>query len=167
MKLSIFLAGSITAEKAAFQRKEWEVQDAYFAGDEVVLSDPRIRKVSNNLKQEKLIFHDILTLKPLKDQTSNGMIVEKNHQFLRMGEMLLVQVHIVPQYVLKVTDLKVVGESNARPTTNGPPPSSLHASLVRVWLLILPISTPKLKPFSPKIFPSHNFSVVITLTSLL
>jgi len=45
MKLSILLAGSITAEKAAFQRKEWEVQDAYFAGDEVILSDPRIRKV--------------------------------------------------------------------------------------------------------------------------
>ena len=45
MKLSILLAGSITAEKAAFQRKEWEVQDAYFAGDEVILSDPKIRKV--------------------------------------------------------------------------------------------------------------------------
>jgi len=49
MKLSIFLAGPITAEKAAFQRKEWEVQDAYFAGDEVVLSDPRIRKVYNKV----------------------------------------------------------------------------------------------------------------------
>ena len=45
MKLSILLAGSIAAEKTAFQRKEWEVQDAYFAGDDVILSDPRIRMV--------------------------------------------------------------------------------------------------------------------------
>jgi len=104
------------------------------------------------LKAQKLIFHDIFTLKPLKDQTSNGMIVEENHQFPRMGEMLLVQVHIVLQYVLKDTDLKVAGESNARPTTNGLQQSSLRASLVRVWPLILPISTPKPKPFTPKIF---------------
>ena len=42
MKLSIILAASVTADK--FHKKEWEVQDAYFAGDDVVLSDPSIRK---------------------------------------------------------------------------------------------------------------------------
>ena len=41
MKLSVILAASVTAEK--FHKKEWEVQDAYFAGEDVVLSDPTIR----------------------------------------------------------------------------------------------------------------------------
>ena len=42
MKLSIILASSVTADK--FHKKEWEVQDAYFAGEDVVLSDPAIRQ---------------------------------------------------------------------------------------------------------------------------
>ena len=42
MKLSIILAATVTADK--FHKKEWEVQDAYFAGDEIVLSDPTVRK---------------------------------------------------------------------------------------------------------------------------
>ena len=42
MKLSIILAASVTADK--FHKKEWEVQDAYFAGEDVVLSDPAIRQ---------------------------------------------------------------------------------------------------------------------------
>ena len=46
MKLSIILAASVTADK--FHKKEWEVQDAYFAGDDVVLSDPSIRQRFHN-----------------------------------------------------------------------------------------------------------------------
>ena len=46
MKLSIILAASVTAEK--FHKKEWEVQDAYFAGEDVVLSDPTIRHEFND-----------------------------------------------------------------------------------------------------------------------
>lgn len=41
MKLSVILAASVTADK--YHKKEWEVQDAYFAGEDVVLSDPAIR----------------------------------------------------------------------------------------------------------------------------
>ena len=100
-----------------------------------------------------MILSIFLQKKPLKGQTNNGMIAETNHQFLKMAGMLHVQVHIVPQYVPKVIDLKAVGGSNARLTTHGPPPSSLHASRVQVWLLIPRISTPKPKPFFPKIFP--------------
>ena len=44
MKLGIFFAASISAERNNWQKKEWEVQDAYFAGDDIVLSDPTVRK---------------------------------------------------------------------------------------------------------------------------
>ena len=44
MKISVLLAATVTAKKnASWQQKEWEVQDAYFAGKEVVLSDPSVR----------------------------------------------------------------------------------------------------------------------------
>ena len=46
MKLGIYFATIIGAEKTGnnWLKKEWEVQDAYFAGDEIVLSDPTVRK---------------------------------------------------------------------------------------------------------------------------
>ena len=46
MKLGIYFATVISAEKTGnnWLKKEWEVQDAYFAGDEIVLSDPTARK---------------------------------------------------------------------------------------------------------------------------
>ena len=49
MKISVILAATVTANKnaASWQQKEWQVQDAYFAGQEVVLSDPTVRKGSN------------------------------------------------------------------------------------------------------------------------
>ena len=43
MKLSIFVAAAVTAEKSNWLKKEWEVQDAYFAGEDIVLSDPKAR----------------------------------------------------------------------------------------------------------------------------
>ena len=43
MKLTqLALFGLATANKT-WQSKEWEVQDAYFAGDEVVLTDSKTR----------------------------------------------------------------------------------------------------------------------------
>ena len=46
MKLGIYFATVISAEKTGnnWLKKEWEVQDAYFAGDEIFLSDPTVRK---------------------------------------------------------------------------------------------------------------------------
>ena len=44
MKISLLLAAIVTAKKnGSWQQKEWEVQDTYFADEEVVLSDPRVR----------------------------------------------------------------------------------------------------------------------------
>ena len=45
MKLAVLVAAAAQAKNSSWLKKEWEVQDAYFAGDEVVLSDPRIRRV--------------------------------------------------------------------------------------------------------------------------
>lgn len=43
MKLSLSLLAASTV--TAWQKKEWEVQDAYFADEEIILSDPTTRKV--------------------------------------------------------------------------------------------------------------------------
>ena len=45
MKLGVFVAASIGAERADWLKKEWQVQDAYFAADKIVLSDPSVRNV--------------------------------------------------------------------------------------------------------------------------
>ena len=39
------LALSVLASTVTAGWKEWEVQDAYFADEEIVLSDPKTRKV--------------------------------------------------------------------------------------------------------------------------
>ena len=44
MKLFVLGASVALADKPSWLKKEWEVQDAYFAGEEIVLSDPAIRK---------------------------------------------------------------------------------------------------------------------------
>ena len=44
MKLFVLGAGLALADKPTWLRKEWEVQDAHFANEEIVLSDPTIRK---------------------------------------------------------------------------------------------------------------------------
>ena len=43
MKLSVSLLAASTV--TAWQKKEWEVQDAYFAEEEIILSDPKTRNV--------------------------------------------------------------------------------------------------------------------------
>ena len=44
MKLSLLLGALVNAEKGdSWLKREWEVQDAYFAGEDIVLSDPTTR----------------------------------------------------------------------------------------------------------------------------
>ena len=44
MKLAILLAAAAEAKKnSSWLKKEWEVQNAYFADEEIILSDPSIR----------------------------------------------------------------------------------------------------------------------------
>ena len=42
MKLSVLVSAAVATEKT-WQTKEWQVQDAYFAEEEIVLQDPKIR----------------------------------------------------------------------------------------------------------------------------
>ena len=49
MKLFVLGAGVALADKPSWLKKEWEVQDAYFAGEEIILSDPAIRKDFHSL----------------------------------------------------------------------------------------------------------------------
>ena len=43
MKIFILGASVALADKPAWLKKEWEVQDAHFSGEEIILSDPTIR----------------------------------------------------------------------------------------------------------------------------
>ena len=49
MKLAVLVATAAQAKKSSWLKKEWEVQDAYFADEEIILSDPSIR---DGLKRE-------------------------------------------------------------------------------------------------------------------
>ena len=46
MKLAVLVAASARAKNSSWLKKEWEVQDAYFANEEIILSDPTIREGS-------------------------------------------------------------------------------------------------------------------------
>ena len=54
MKLSVTLLAASTV--TAWQKKEWEVQDAYFADEEIVLSDPKTRKVFDFSTNQRYIY---------------------------------------------------------------------------------------------------------------
>ena len=43
MKLAFIVAAAAQAKNSSRLKKEWEVQDAYFADEEIILSDPTIR----------------------------------------------------------------------------------------------------------------------------
>jgi len=43
MKLAVIVAAAAQAKNSSWLKKEWEVQDAYFADEEIILSDPTIR----------------------------------------------------------------------------------------------------------------------------
>ena len=46
MKLAVLVAAAAQAKKSSWLKKEWEVQDAYFADEEIILSDPSLRDSS-------------------------------------------------------------------------------------------------------------------------
>ena len=43
MKLAVLVAAAAQAKSSSWLKKEWEVQDAYFADEEIILSDLSIR----------------------------------------------------------------------------------------------------------------------------
>ena len=59
MKLFVLGAGLALADKPSWLKKEWEVQDAYFAGEEIVLSDPAIRKDFHIFTFLRKIYHKV------------------------------------------------------------------------------------------------------------
>ena len=46
VKLAFIVAAAAQAKNSSWLKKEWEVQNAYFANEEIILSDPTIRKGS-------------------------------------------------------------------------------------------------------------------------
>ena len=44
MKLAVLVAAAAQAKNSSWLKKEWEVQDAYFADEEIILSDLSIRE---------------------------------------------------------------------------------------------------------------------------
>ena len=49
MKLAVFVAAAVRAKNSSWLKKEWEVQNAYFADEEIILSDPSIRDSSKRI----------------------------------------------------------------------------------------------------------------------
>ena len=47
MKLAHIVAAAAQAKNSSWLKKEWEVQDAYFANEKIILSDPTLREGSN------------------------------------------------------------------------------------------------------------------------
>ena len=43
MKLAVLVAAAAQAKSSSWLKKEWEVQDAYFADEEIILSDLSVR----------------------------------------------------------------------------------------------------------------------------
>ena len=62
MKLSVSVLAASTCTVTAnqsWQRKEWEVQDAYFADKEIVLSDPKTRKVYDSPTNQRFPYFSL------------------------------------------------------------------------------------------------------------
>ena len=55
MKLAFIVAAAAQAKNSSWLKNEWEVQDAYFANEEIILSDPTIRKGSK--RQYKISYN--------------------------------------------------------------------------------------------------------------
>ena len=54
MKFAVLLAAAAETKKnSSWLKKEWEVQNAYFADEEIILSDPAIR---NGLERQILLY---------------------------------------------------------------------------------------------------------------
>ena len=55
MKLAVLVAAAAQAKNSSWLKKEWEVQDAYFADEEIVLSDPKTRKVFDSCTKQRYV----------------------------------------------------------------------------------------------------------------
>ena len=53
MKLAVLVAAAARAKNSSWLKKEWEVQDAYFADEEIILSDPSLRDSSKRKTELK------------------------------------------------------------------------------------------------------------------
>ena len=54
MKLAVLVAAAARAKNSSWLKKEWEVQDAYFADEEIILSDPSLRDSSKRKNSKEL-----------------------------------------------------------------------------------------------------------------
>ena len=52
MKLAVLVAATARAKNSSWLKKEWEVQNAYFADEEIILSDPSIRDSSKRNNEQ-------------------------------------------------------------------------------------------------------------------
>ena len=57
MKLAVLVAAAAQAKSSSWLKKEWEVQDAYFADEEIFLSDLSIR---DGLRRKYRIYYNIV-----------------------------------------------------------------------------------------------------------
>ena len=89
MKLAVLVAAAAQAKSSSWLKKEWEVQDAYFADEEIILSDLSVRdglkKIYDRVESSYLIIN--LKFWTIKDQSSNGTIVAINQRFQKMAKM--------------------------------------------------------------------------------
>ena len=58
MKLVVLVAAAARATKSSWLKKEWEVQDAYFSDEEIILSDPSIRNGSKRENRLNLSYEN-------------------------------------------------------------------------------------------------------------
>ena len=61
MKLAVLVAAAAQAKNSSWLKKEWEVQDAYFADEEIILSDLSIREGLKRKYRTELSLYSNLT----------------------------------------------------------------------------------------------------------
>ena len=66
MKLTLIVAAAAQAKNSSWLKKEWEVQDAYFSDEEIILSDPTIRDGSKRQYKIELSTVHIINIILLK-----------------------------------------------------------------------------------------------------
>ena len=60
MKLAVLVAAAAQAKNSSWLKKEWEVQDAYFADEEIILSDLSIRDgLKRKCRTELSLVHTV------------------------------------------------------------------------------------------------------------
>ena len=62
MKLAVLVAAVAQAKNSSWLKKEWEVQEAYFADEEIILSDLSVREGLKKKYRIKLNLADMLKI---------------------------------------------------------------------------------------------------------